>query len=63
MGNFDFVHTTLPSVHRDCAKAESYLTSDPRAACFYGRRAVEELVHYLYDLLDLPAPYKLAMSS
>ncbi|GIZ95568.1 hypothetical protein TTY48_01800 [Tsukamurella sp. TY48] len=58
MGNFDFVHTTLPSVHRDCAKAESYLTSDPRAACFYGRRAVEELVHYLYDLLDLPAPYK-----
>lgn len=58
MGNFDFVYKTLPSVHADCARAESYLTSDPRSACFYGRRAIEELVHYLYDLLELPPPYR-----
>lgn len=57
MGNFDFVQTTLPSVHPDCARAESYLQSDPRSACIYSRRAVEELVGYLYDLLRLPLPY------
>ena len=44
MGNFDFVQVALPSVHADCARAESYLTSDPRAACIYGRRAIEVLV-------------------
>ncbi|GAA1088022.1 DEAD/DEAH box helicase family protein [Tsukamurella spumae] len=58
MGNFDFVYKALPSVHADCARAESYLNSDPRSACFYGRRAIEELVHYLFDLLELPPPYK-----
>ena len=28
MGNFDFLRTTLPTVHPDCARAESYVTSD-----------------------------------
>jgi hypothetical protein len=27
MGNFDFVRQTLPSVHDDCARAESYLAT------------------------------------
>ncbi|RQM31951.1 DEAD/DEAH box helicase family protein [Rhodococcus ruber] len=58
MGNFDFIRETLPSVHADCGRAESYLSSDPRSACFYSRRAVEVLVGHLYDVLDLPAPYK-----
>ncbi|MDH6681027.1 type I restriction enzyme R subunit [Rhodococcus sp. LBL1] len=58
MGNFDFVRETLPAVHADCARAESYLSLDPRSACFYSRRAVEVLVAHLYDVLDLPAPYK-----
>ncbi|WP_030528558.1 DEAD/DEAH box helicase family protein [Phycicoccus jejuensis] len=58
MGNFDFVHQTLPSLHDDCARAESYLSSDPRSACFYSRRVVEELVGYLYDVLSLPPPYR-----
>lgn len=58
MGNFDFVRATLPPVHPDCARAESYLSSDPRSACFYSRRAVERLVWHLYDVLALPAPYK-----
>ena len=56
MGNFDFVRETLPSLHGDCARAESYLSSDPRSACFYSRRVVEELVSYLYDVLSLPIP-------
>ncbi len=58
MGNFDFVRETLPPVHGDCVRAESYLSSDPRSACFYGRRVVERLVDYLYDVLSLPVPYR-----
>jgi type I restriction enzyme R subunit len=57
MENFDFLREILPSVYPDCARAESYLASDPRSACFYSRRAVEQLVGHLYDLMDLPAPY------
>lgn len=58
MGNFDFVRQTLPSLHDDCVRAESYLSSDPRSACFYSRRVVEELVGYLYEVLSLPIPYR-----
>ncbi|MGO1561995.1 MAG: DEAD/DEAH box helicase family protein [Actinomycetaceae bacterium] len=58
MTNFDFVRHTLPSLHDGCARAESYLASDPRSACFYSRRVVEELVGYLYDVLSLPIPYR-----
>jgi type I restriction enzyme R subunit len=56
--NFDFVRQTLPSIHDDCARAESYLASDPRSACFYARRVVEEVVGYLYDVLSLRTPYR-----
>ncbi|MDO5499316.1 MAG: DEAD/DEAH box helicase family protein [Propionibacteriaceae bacterium] len=58
MGNFDFVRQTLPSLHDDCARAESYLSSDPRSACFYSRRVVEKVVGYLYDVLSLQIPYR-----
>lgn len=58
MGNFDFVHTTLPVVHADCARAESYLLSDPRSACMYARRATEVLVRHLYEVIGLSAPYR-----
>lgn len=58
MGNFTFVSQTLPSIHDDCARAESYLASDPRSACFYARRVVEEVVGYLYDVLSLQVPYR-----
>ncbi|MDF2991415.1 MAG: restriction endonuclease subunit [Microbacterium sp.] len=58
MGNFDFVRVTVSSLHDDCARAESYLSSDPRSACFYSRRVVERLVDYLYDVLSLRVPYR-----
>ncbi|HRD59338.1 MAG TPA: DEAD/DEAH box helicase family protein [Nocardioides sp.] len=58
MSNFDFVKTSLPAVHADCVRAESYLSSDPAAACFYSRRAVEQLVGHLYDVMGLRAPYQ-----
>lgn len=50
MTNFGFVRATLPAFHADCAKAEEYLTSDSRSACFYSRRAVEGTVRHLYEL-------------
>lgn len=58
MTNFDFARSTLPSVHADCARAESYLSSDPRSACFYARRAVEKVVWHLYDVMALRLPYQ-----
>lgn len=58
MSNFDFVRQTLPFVYNDCVRAESYLSSDPRSACFYSRRVVEQLVDYLYEILALPIPYR-----
>lgn len=57
MTNFDFIKVEWPHIHADCARAESYLASDPRSACFYARRAAEHLVLHLYDLTGLPAPY------
>jgi type I restriction enzyme R subunit len=58
VSNFDFAKVALPSVHADCARAESYLSSDPRSAVFYSRRAVEEIVWHLYDVLSLQVPYQ-----
>jgi len=58
MSNFGFLSSVWPQIHSDCARAESYVSSDPRSACFYSRRATEELVSHLYDVLRLTPPYK-----
>ncbi|KAA1429617.1 DEAD/DEAH box helicase family protein [Mycolicibacter arupensis] len=59
MSNFAFIQAVgWPELHADCARAESYATTDPRSACFYSRRAVEQLVNHLYDVLGLPIPYR-----
>ena len=58
MGNFDFVRQTLPSLHDDCARAESYLSSDPRSACVYAAAWTEQLVGLIYDVDSLPVPYQ-----
>lgn len=64
MTNFAFVGAAdWPEINADCARAESYLSSDPRASCIYGRRAVELLVDLLYDLFALPLPYKNDLSA
>lgn len=64
MTNFAFVGAAdWPEIHDDCARAESYLSADPRSACFYSRRAAEHLVGLLYDVLALPLPYKNDLSA
>ncbi|TKJ19921.1 DEAD/DEAH box helicase family protein [Blastococcus sp. CCUG 61487] len=58
MSNFGFLRAEWPAVHADCVQAESYLTTDPRSACFYARRAVEQLVAHIYAVDRLPIPYR-----
>lgn len=56
--NFDFIRPVWPTVFDNCRYAESYLASDPVAAIFYARRAAEELVQHLYDVIGLRLPYR-----
>ncbi|MDO5618004.1 DEAD/DEAH box helicase family protein [Kocuria sp.] len=58
MSNFGFIQQDWPGVHADARRAESYVSSDPVAACFYSRRAIEQLVLHLYDVMGLPEPYR-----
>src|SRR3978361_1437703 len=58
MANFDFIGSGWPDIHADCVRAEGYLSSDPRTACFYTRRAVEQVVGLIYDVDRLPVPYR-----
>ncbi len=64
MSNFAFLQAVgWPETYADCARAESYALSDPRAACIYARRAAEQVVDYLYDVLALPLPYASDLSA
>ncbi|AXG14486.1 DEAD/DEAH box helicase family protein [Intrasporangium calvum] len=56
--NFDFIKAEWPEVFADCARAEGYGRTDPRSCAFYARRVVEQLVHFIYDIEQLPLPYK-----
>lgn len=59
MSNFAFVGAAdWTDVQRECTRAEGYLTTDPRSACFYARRAIEVLTARLYDVLALARPYQ-----
>lgn len=53
MSNFAFLAATVPAALHSADRAESYLASDPIAACFYSRRAAEQLTEHLYDALGL----------
>ena len=46
--NFNFLATEWPEVLEPAAKAEGLAYSDPRAACFYTRRALELAIAWLY---------------
>jgi len=56
--NFAFVRHQWSEIHADCVRAEGYMASDPRSACFYARRAVEQIVGLIYDIDGLEPPYK-----
>lgn len=59
MSNFSFLQSEWPQVFESAAKAESLVYPDPRAACFYARRALEFAVQWLYKAESaLTLPYQ-----
>ncbi|MBE0643266.1 MAG: DEAD/DEAH box helicase family protein [Bacteroidetes bacterium] len=48
MSNFTFLPAAFIEVASAAMKAESYISGDPRAACFHTRFALETIVHWLY---------------
>lgn len=48
MTNFGFLQSEWPQVFADAQKAEAQVIPDPRAACFYARRTLEQMVEWLY---------------
>ena len=45
--NFNFLQAEWPALHDAATKAESLAYPDSRAACFYARRGLEVVVHWL----------------
>src|SRR5882757_6546585 len=50
MSNFSFLQRDWISIHHSAAKAESYINNDPRAACFYARITLEQIVDWLFQM-------------
>jgi type I restriction enzyme, R subunit len=57
--HFEFLKTEWSKVYEAAAKAESLAYPDPRAACFYSRRALELAVDWLFQCDNtLTEPYR-----
>ena len=48
MSNFAFLQPEWVTIHESARKAERLVYADPRASCFYARRALELAVSWLY---------------
>lgn len=49
MSNFSFLQNEWFAIHDSATKAESYLNTDSRAACWYARMTLEQMVNWLYQ--------------
>ena len=49
MSQFQFLQTEFADIHGPACKAETLALSDPRAACFYARLALEIAVKWMYE--------------
>lgn len=64
LSHFAFLDAEWPEIAVDARKAEAAAHPDPRTACFYSRRALELMVHWLYRAdPSLKQPYDTALSS
>ncbi len=64
MTQFAFLKPEFPSVFDLARKAETSALSDPRAACFYARLALETAVNWMYDNDNsLRSPYDNSLSA
>ncbi|MFF0511068.1 DEAD/DEAH box helicase family protein [Streptomyces sp. NPDC004250] len=58
-GNFAFLRAEWPALYDEAIRAERLIHHDPRAACFYARRAIEITARWMYDKdSSLSEPYK-----
>jgi type I restriction enzyme, R subunit len=48
MAQFAFLQAEWPGIHEAAAKAEASARTDPRTSCFYARRTLELVVHWVY---------------
>jgi type I restriction enzyme R subunit len=48
MSNFSFLQNEWIAIHDSATKAEKYLNTDSRAACWYARMTLEQMVDWLY---------------
>ncbi|MFD0901502.1 DEAD/DEAH box helicase family protein [Actinomadura sediminis] len=59
MSNFGFLKGEWPDLYDESMRAERLAHADPRASCFYARRALELTVNWLYQADDtLRLPYR-----
>ena len=59
MSNFAFLRAEWPELFGEAARAERNGLADPRASCFYARRALELAVTWLYEAdRSLQQPYR-----
>ncbi len=62
--NFPFLTATFAPIAEPALHAETLVAADPRAACFYARRALELVVDYLYERdATFQRPYETHLSS
>ncbi|WP_045216942.1 DEAD/DEAH box helicase family protein [Desulfonatronovibrio magnus] len=62
MSNFAFLPGKFKAIADSACKAEGHILSDPRAACFHARFALEAATHWLYrhdNSLNMPYDQKL----
>jgi type I restriction enzyme R subunit len=45
---FHFLESEWPEIFKTALKVEELAISDPRTACFYGRRALEQAISWLF---------------
>ncbi len=64
LSNFTFLQPEFPEVHDAAQRAESLANTDPRATCFYARRALELAVVWAYEHdSSLQLPYREDLST
>ncbi|WP_258934719.1 DUF4145 domain-containing protein [Nesterenkonia pannonica] len=56
--NFAFIEQEWPQIYQSSLRAEEYIRTDPRAACFHARYATEQLIQHIYNWARLPEPYR-----
>ncbi len=56
--NFAFIEQEWPQIYDSSLRAEEYIGTDPRAACFHARYAIEQLIQHIYAWAKLPEPYR-----